>query len=158
MQASLFNKSDVDRANAPEELNDYIRVESLSVWIILAAAIVFLIGVVIWGIFGTVGTTLEVCAAVEGDSAVCYVSAQDISELEVGMEVSVGDSKGGVCSIPDAPVRIDADFDEYALYLSGFSRGDYCYAVDVDLTDVKDGIYPAVITLESLHPIFFITH
>lgn len=158
MQASLFKKSNLDRANAPEELNDYIRVENPSVWIILSAAIVFLIGVVIWGIFGTVGTTLEACAAVEGDSAVCYVSAKDISELEVGMKVTVGDSEGSVRSIPDAPIQIDADFDEYALYLSGFSRGDYCYAVDVELADVKDGTYPAVITLESLHPIFFITH
>ncbi len=158
MQAGLFKKSNLDRANAPEELNDYIRVENPSVWIILSAAIVFLIGVVIWGIFGTVGTTLEVCAAVEGDSAVCYVSAKDISELEVGMKVTVGDSEGSVRSIPDAPIQIDADFDEYALYLSGFSRGDYCYAVDVELSDVKDGMYPAVIMLESLHPIFFITH
>ncbi len=158
MHVSLFKKSSIDRADSPEELNAYIRVESPGVWIILAGAIVFLIGVVIWGIFGTVGTTMEVCASVNGDAAICYVSAKDISELKEGMTVTIGDQEGRIRSIPDTPLEIDADFDDYALYISGFSRGDYCYAVDVDMKDVKDGTYPAVITLESLHPIFFILH
>ncbi len=158
MHTKLFKKSGADRAESPEELNAYIRVESPGVWMILAAAAVFLIGLIIWGIFGTIGTTLEVCASVNDGSAVCYVSAKDVSELEAGMKVTVGDSEGSIRSIPDEPMRIDESFDDYALYLSGFSAGDYCYAVDVDLPDAKDGVYPAVITVESLHPAYFIIH
>lgn len=158
MKTGFFTKSSMDRAKAPEELNDYIRVESPGVWMILAAAVIFLIGVVIWGIFGTIGKTMDVCASVQGGTAVCYVPVKDVSELETGMKVTVADAEGTIRSIPDTPVQIDAAFDDYVLYLSGFSRGDYCYVIELELTGVKDGAYPAVITVENLHPVFFITH
>ena len=43
-----------ERVSSPEELNQYIRVSSSVVWIVLAAIIVLLVVAVVWGVFGTV--------------------------------------------------------------------------------------------------------
>ena len=49
-----FKKKSVDRVQSPEELNDYIRVTSPSVWLVLLAIVLLLIGIVAWSILGTV--------------------------------------------------------------------------------------------------------
>lgn len=50
----LFNRSAIDRVQSPEDLNDYIKVTTPSVWTILVAIIILLASLLVWGIFGTV--------------------------------------------------------------------------------------------------------
>lgn len=45
MNEEIFRKQSVDKLSSPEQLNDYIKVTSPSVWIFLSAIIVLLIGV-----------------------------------------------------------------------------------------------------------------
>lgn len=56
---NLFRKKSIDRMSSPEQLNDYIRVTSPSVWLILVALVVLLIGILAWSILGTVETHAE---------------------------------------------------------------------------------------------------
>ena len=51
-EKQIFRKSSIDRVSSPEQLNDYIRISNPSVWMVLAAVIVLLAGVCVWGIFG----------------------------------------------------------------------------------------------------------
>ena len=54
-----------EQVSNPDQLNDYIRVTTPSIWLVLAALALLLIGILIWSIFGTVegtaadGTTEE---------------------------------------------------------------------------------------------------
>lgn len=48
----IFRQKNIDKVSSPEKLDDYIRVTTPSVWITLAAIIVLLAGVIVWGIFG----------------------------------------------------------------------------------------------------------
>ena len=63
---SIFRQKSLDKVSSPEQLNDYIRVTTPSVWLVLAALVVLLVGMLAWSIFGTVevtgadGTTKEV--------------------------------------------------------------------------------------------------
>ena len=43
-----------NRVSSPEQLNDYIRVSSPSVWIVLGIVIALLLAAIVWGLFGTV--------------------------------------------------------------------------------------------------------
>ena len=158
MNTNLFRKSSIDRVNSPEQLNEYIRVANPSVWLILAAIVALLTGVVIWGVFGTIETTIETGVAVETNTAVCYVSEEDVARLEVGMSVSIENSTGSIKSIAKTPVQIDETFSDYMLYLTGFARGDFCYAVEVEVSGIADGVYGAVITVGSIQPITFVIH
>ena len=55
IMSTIFREKNMERINSPEEMNDYIKVASPGVWMVLLAIIFLLIGVVVWGIFGTVG-------------------------------------------------------------------------------------------------------
>ena len=50
----IFRDKSIKRVSSPEELNDYIRVTKPSVWIVLAALVILLTGMLVWSIFGTV--------------------------------------------------------------------------------------------------------
>ena len=64
--SGIFREKSLERVSSPEELNDYIRVTTPSVWIVLAATVALLLGMLAWSIFGRVevhnddGTTEEI--------------------------------------------------------------------------------------------------
>ena len=51
---SVFREKSIDRVNGPESLNDYIRVTSPSVWVVLLALVVLLTGMLTWSILGRI--------------------------------------------------------------------------------------------------------
>ena len=50
----IFREKSLMRVSSPEALNDYIRVTTPSVWFVLIALVVLLVGMLAWSIFGTV--------------------------------------------------------------------------------------------------------
>ena len=62
---SLFREKNLERLESPEKLNDYLRVTSPGVWLVMATIIVLLTGVCIWGVLGRIvedGTYEELIA------------------------------------------------------------------------------------------------
>ena len=55
----IFRQKSMERVSSPEALNDYIRVTTPSVWIVLAALVVLLAGMLAWSILGTVEAHTE---------------------------------------------------------------------------------------------------
>ena len=51
---SIFRAKSLERVSSPEELNDYIRVTTPSVQIVLLAIVILLVGILAWCVFGTV--------------------------------------------------------------------------------------------------------
>lgn len=158
MNTKLFRRSSIERVNSPEQLNEYIRVAEPGVWVILAAIVALLVGVLIWGIFGNIETTVDTGIVVHDGVAVCYLSAEDAERIEAGMSVTIDGAELVIKSIADIPVMVDDDFEPYLLYLNGFEQGTFCYEAMIEAADVPDGVYPAVITVESIHPIAFVIH
>ncbi len=52
--SDLFRKKSLEKVSSPEQLNDYIRVTTPSVWLVLTALLILLAGMLIWCVFGTV--------------------------------------------------------------------------------------------------------
>lgn len=63
---NVFREKSIERVSSPEQLNDYIRVTTPSVWLVLAALVLLLAGMLAWCTLGTVeavnpdGTTRQV--------------------------------------------------------------------------------------------------
>lgn len=53
-ESGIFRKKAMQRVSGPEDLNDYIRVTTPSLWIVMAAIVILLAGMLAWGFFGTV--------------------------------------------------------------------------------------------------------
>ena len=54
MADSIFREKSLERVSSPEKLNDYIRVTTPSVWVILIATFLILFGAMVWSIFGRI--------------------------------------------------------------------------------------------------------
>ena len=155
MNEQLFRKKSVDKVSSPEQLNEYIRVSNPGVWMVLAAVIVLLAGVIVWGFIGHLDTTLSTAVVCENGEAVIYVKEADAEKIAVGMTVRVGDTECAVSEISKAPSRVDVNIPEYAIHLGSLTTGEWVYAVKVNGT-FGDGVYKADIVIESISPISFI--
>lgn len=51
---TIFREKSIERITSPEQLNDYIKVTTPSVWLVLIAILLLLGGGLVWGVFGKV--------------------------------------------------------------------------------------------------------
>jgi hypothetical protein len=157
MSEELFRKSSMDRVRSPEQLNDYIKVTNPSVWLVLTAVIVLLVGVLVWSVVGTIETTTSAVAKSDETGTVCYVDEQTYAQISAGMPVRIGDAQGTVVRAAEQPVEVTEDFDSYALHLGNLSTGQWVYPVTVDI-NASPGLYRATIVLGQTSPLSFVTN
>lgn len=156
MNKSIFRKNSIEKVSSPNQLNEYIRVVRPTAWIVLSAIIIFLLGVVIWGIFGTVETTIPAVAVCEGGKVVCYTNVENSDVPSIGMKVTFEEHTGTIKFVKDIPVQLDKPEEAYLLHKGGFKKDDFCYVAAVDAEKTPDGIYSAKITIDSVSPISFV--
>ena len=156
MDNHIFRKKNLERISSPEQLNDYIRVSNPSVWIILVAVIVLLVGVCFWGTFGRLETTIGSAAVVKNGEMTIYIKEEHIGEVSEGMTVRVKDQEYVVTTVDTIPKTIPEGFDEYMLHLSGMHVGEWVFGVTALNTELADGVYKAEIVVESVAPMSFI--
>lgn len=158
MNGQLFRKSSIQRISSPEQLDDYVRVSSLGVWMVLLAVIILLVGVCVWGIFGHLDTRLESAGTCEDGVFTCYVRESDIEAVRkavgAGMELTVAEQSFQIMDIGTAPVAIPQGADAYLLYLGGFQAGEWVYEVRAK-TMLPDGVYEVSMITESISPMSF---
>ncbi len=53
-EKKIFREKSLERVKSPEQLNDYIKVTTPSVWLILFAVIILIVGALFWAVFGTI--------------------------------------------------------------------------------------------------------
>ena len=131
MAKQVFRQKSVERISSPEELNDYLKVTNPSVWMVLAAVIVLLIGFFVWGFAGSLKTTVPGIAVVENGQAAITLSRTSPKEITPEMKVTVGGKEGALLQA--------AEPDELAAAV-----------------DLPDGTYQAEVTVEDIHPISFL--
>lgn len=152
---SIFREKSLDRINSPEQLNDYIKVANPSVWIILVAVIILLLGVCSWGLFGTIDSSVKAVAIVDNGQMSCYIPENKASEVSINQDVDVDGQHYKITEISNTPVNAGEVLDSYAMHLSGISAEQWVYKITFD-TDLEDGVYDADIRVESIHPSTFV--
>ena len=53
-QNSLFRENSMEQISSPEQLTDYLHVTNPTVWAVMAAIILLLVGMLVWGSLATV--------------------------------------------------------------------------------------------------------
>lgn len=135
MNEELFRKKSLDKVKSPENLDDYIQVSNPGVWLLLVSVIVLLAGACIWGIFGNIDSTADV--VVSAEDGVISGTVTDL-EVKAGMTVRVADTE---CEISGVEYNSET--------------GRRICTVSAE-ADIPDGVYDAVIVMESYRPISFI--
>lgn len=155
-EKKLFREKSLERISSPEELNDYVRVANPGVWLLLSGIVILLAGFIVWGIFGSVETTVPGVCVTEKGISTCYVSEEDAARIKQGMKITIED--GSECEANYISARsIEAEdvLSEYAMHIGGFEAQQWVHAIEV-AGNAVEGTYAAKITLEALHPIKFI--
>ena len=154
-QQTLFRQKSLDRISSPEQLNAYIRVSTPSVWMILAAVIVLLVGVCAWGVFGHMDTTLSVAVLAENGHVTAYVKEADAAKVAAGQAVTVAGAQGQVAAVSTEPQRVDDTFTDYMRHLGSLQEGEWVFAVTLDAA-LEDGVHAAQIVIDSVSPMSFV--
>ena len=100
MQQPLFRKESVERVSSPEVLRDYLHVTSPAIWIVLAAVILLLASLFVWSGVTAVESYAAGEAEVHGGVLTLHFDdAQKAAQVEVGMNVRVGELTAPVLSV-----------------------------------------------------------
>ena len=146
----LFREKSLEQFSSPEQLNDYIRVASPSIFLLLGAVIVFLIGVVIWSLTGTIQSTIDVNAVVNKGILTAYVPQREAADMDQRSTVSVNGNEYAISTVSNAMRAADVlDSDQLAVY--ELNPNDMVYAVSSETT-LPDGSYAARVIVEKLRP------
>ena len=155
MNNKLFRPKSVERISSPEQLNEYIRVSNPSVWMLLGAIVILLLGVCVWGVTGHLDTTLAVVAVGQDDAVIAYVKEADAGMLRTGMEVSIGENKGSVAEIAAQPVQAQDVLSAYMLHVGALQADEWVYAAQLDV-ECAAGVHEAQIVTQRVSPMSFV--
>ena len=91
---------DARRISSPEQLDDYLKVTSPKVWVLLVAVVLLLAGLLLWGSFTTIESYATGTArAVGGELTVTFDDAEKASRGQPGMQIEVGDMRAEVLTV-----------------------------------------------------------
>ena len=159
MSEPIFRQKSIERITSPDQMQDYIRVSNPQVWMILLAVVVLLIGVCVWGIFGTLDTMVETGGICTDGKLVCYLSEADHDRLQADAVIAANDEEYPVTVIQSRPVRLGesaAGADDYFLHLSGLAANDWVYEISAEAADLADGVYRVSVVVERMKPMDFV--
>ena len=99
-QSNLFRKESMEHIQSPEQLNDYMHVTNPARWIVLAAVIVLLAGLLVWGASARIESYAAGTAQVrDGAMIVRFDDAQQAEKIEAGMLVTIGETSAVISSV-----------------------------------------------------------
>ncbi len=156
MANPILTKNSNEKVTSPEQLNDYIKVSNVGLWLVLAVVIVMMSSVLVWGFVGSLNTTVKATGVAENGKIVCYIPSTQTAAP--GDAVTVNGVSGKVVSVSYPPLSENAvseKYDEYTAYQLQLS--DWNYEVIIDAQNCPDGIVTVNIITGSVKPISFIS-
>ena len=91
---------DTRRISSPEQLNDYLKVTSPKIWVLLSAVILLVAGLLLWSSFTTIESyATGMAQAVGGELVVTFDDPEKASKVQPGMEMEVGDVETEVLAV-----------------------------------------------------------
>ena len=100
MDDTIFRKKSLDKISSPESLGDYLHVTNPSVWMILAAVILLLVGMLIWASTSNIDSYAYGTAQVEnGNRRISFDDQQAAGNVESGLTVIIGETRSTVTGV-----------------------------------------------------------
>ncbi len=129
MADQLYRDKSLKYISSPEQLNDYLKVTKRSVWAILAAVIILLVGLMIWGSTAYISSSISGIADVQDGTLIMDFDSQEYaSNVREGMTIRIGDYESRIYSV-------------------GKDEAGYIFALAE--TDLEDGYYDATVTYKE---------
>ena len=151
---SLFRDKSLEQFTAPEQLNDYIRVIRPSLILVMAAIIILLCGIVLWGYFGSIDSHEDTTCIVNNGLIHTYISSSLSNEISSSSTIMVGDKEYKIRTISNE-LKAGALMDDTELSYFHLDSNDYVIALSGDC-DLPDGAYQGKVIMARIRPISLI--
>ena len=100
MENQIFREKSLERLSSPEELNDYLHVTNPTIWVVLAAVILLLSGLLIWSNFTSIeSSAVGTAVAEKGVLTIAFEDEKKEQNIKPGMEATVGDIQAEISSV-----------------------------------------------------------
>ena len=96
MSETIFREKSLDRISSPEQLDDYLKVSTPSLWIVLAAVIAMLVGIVVWANVDYLETTINAAGIVKEGTVEIVLTGKDAQTIKEGMSVRISNLEADV--------------------------------------------------------------
>ena len=157
----MFNQRAAEKLRNPEDLDKYVRVTNPGVWMVLLACSALLVGLLAWGVFGSVTTSVSTTGTSVDGRVICLLSADELARIDVGDVANVAGQTMTVSSIAKIPVSFGeaAEILKSDYLAATLMADEWAYPVEFygDASKLDTGIPLAIyITTERFAPISLI--
>lgn len=135
MSEQLFRKKSLDKISSPDKLDDYLKVSSPSLWLIMLAVVILLVGTLVWASVEQLETKINAVASIQSNNVEIVLTGSDADKVDIGMRVYIG--------------KVETTIDNVKF-------DDLGRTIAICSADLSDGNYKAEIVIESIHPISFL--
>lgn len=165
---SVYRKESLERLASPDQLDDYIRVQKPSVWIVLGVALALLAAAFIWAFTARLETTVSVYGIMDNtnpnNTVYCYPSESEGGNIAVGQAARLAyiSEYSGTVSDVSGPYTYDYIAQDilagnsFDIYMADIQEGNEYYQVVITGEDLPNGAFDVTIIEESVRPISFI--
>ena len=148
---SVFRKKSMEKVSELDELNSYLKVSSISVWAILIAAVMVVVGIIIWGMIARFEDSIQGAGQCENGILTCYFRQEDMEYIGKGSTIQVDGSQYEISEIVPQ-LLYTYDVPREILYLSQQAEW---YQTALVSCDLEDGTYNIRVDLGMNTPLGF---
>ena len=103
-QKSVFSQKAFDKMRSPDDLDKALSVAAPGLWAVILACAVLVAGLVVWGVFGTVISSVTTQGVRTGDQLLCLLTSEEASYVEEGEPANVAGRRMSVSSVSTIPI------------------------------------------------------
>ena len=136
---SIFNKKAAEKLRNPDDLDRYVRVTNPSAWAWIAACAMLLAGLLSWGIFGSVSSSVSATGAMIDGKTLCLLPGDEAARVHVGNKANVGGCHQVVADVTQVPISRDEAREMLGsdYLVSALLAGDWAYVVTFENGDTS---------------------
>ena len=156
---SIFRESNLEAANSAEKREDYLKVTSPRLWLVLLGVVILLFGFLIWGFLGRI-ETYEKAFRVDvthGHTVFFVNKSHDGMHFQDGAKVTVGGAEGHIVNPPKDSISYKQVCDNLGFTLHDGQENMQVYLLNTDITGLADGsYYDGRVLTETVAPMSFV--
>lgn len=170
---NLFGKSAMSRIASADDLDHYVKVTNPSAWVVIAAALMLVVGILIWALVAVVPVTKETTGVSMSDRyVICWVNKATAKKIQDnGAKARVGDVNALSVEVSDLPMSSSEvmQFMGSDFIMEALSLDDWNYMVTIEMGETPQrtgftintaegdaGLVPVSIIVSETHPIFIV--
>ena len=162
MDEKIFRKKSLERVSSPDQLDIYIKAANPKMWMLLAAIILFLVGTLVWAVFGKIETKVTAGVYVQDGIACALVSEANVGRITDSLLVRI-DGQEFSCLAATAGPYMTASVQEmdevtakYLLHVTGIEDEEWFFILKFEAEGMPDGQYKGELVLEEISPVKFL--